>query len=86
MSVMHTNNPKYILRNYMAQNAIEAAENGDFSEVQRVLKLLEAPYARDGDTAQVLEATELGEASGAAGGQHPYSSKPPLWAAELCVT
>ncbi|KAI5942798.1 Protein adenylyltransferase SelO, mitochondrial [Manis javanica] len=86
MSVMHANNPKYILRNYMAQNAIEAAENGDFSEVQRVLKLLEAPYARDGDTAQVLEATELGEASGAAGGQHPYSSKPPLWAAELCVT
>ncbi|KAK2500309.1 hypothetical protein MC885_015506 [Smutsia gigantea] len=30
--VMHANNPKYILRNYMAHNAIEAAENGDFSE------------------------------------------------------
>lgn len=31
--VMNSNNPKYILRNYIAQNAIEAAENGDFSEV-----------------------------------------------------
>ncbi|XP_036614829.1 protein adenylyltransferase SelO, mitochondrial isoform X2 [Trichosurus vulpecula] len=30
--VMRSNNPKYILRNYIAQNAIEAAEQGDFSE------------------------------------------------------
>lgn len=31
--VMDTTNPRVILRNYIAQNAIEAAENGDFSEV-----------------------------------------------------
>lgn len=31
--VMDTANPRVILRNYIAQNAIEAAENGDFSEV-----------------------------------------------------
>lgn len=30
---MDTTNPRVILRNYIAQNAIEAAENGDFSEV-----------------------------------------------------
>uniref|UniRef100_A0A8C3S5N3 Selenoprotein O n=1 Tax=Chelydra serpentina TaxID=8475 RepID=A0A8C3S5N3_CHESE len=34
VKIMNSNNPKYILRNYIAQNAIEAAENGDFTEVQ----------------------------------------------------
>ncbi|CAN0902013.1 Protein adenylyltransferase SelO [Linum grandiflorum] len=37
-------NPKYILRNYLCQMAIDAAEGGDFSEVRRVLKLVERPY------------------------------------------
>ncbi|XP_016421329.1 selenoprotein O-like [Sinocyclocheilus rhinocerous] len=31
--VMNNNNPYVVLRNYIAQNAVEAAENGDFSEV-----------------------------------------------------
>jgi len=84
--VMHANNPKYVLRNYIAQNAIEAAENGDFSEVRRVLKLLETPYHRDGEATEDLEATEPEGAGGADSGGHSYSSKPPLWAAELCVT
>uniref|UniRef100_A0A673V3F9 Selenoprotein O n=2 Tax=Suricata suricatta TaxID=37032 RepID=A0A673V3F9_SURSU len=83
LRVMHANNPKYVLRNYIAQNAIEAAENGDFSEVRRVLKLLEAPYHTEGEATEALEAAGAG---GAHGGGHSYSSKPPLWAAELCVT
>ena len=40
---------RFILRNYIAQNAIAAAEEGDFSEVQRVLKLLENPYSDEVD-------------------------------------
>lgn len=32
--VMDSTNPRVVLRNYIAQNAIEAAENGDFSEVR----------------------------------------------------
>lgn len=32
--MMDSTNPRVILRNYIAQNAIEAAENGDFSEVR----------------------------------------------------
>ncbi|OFZ95681.1 MAG: hypothetical protein A2Z44_08960 [Betaproteobacteria bacterium RBG_19FT_COMBO_58_11] len=37
-------NPKYILRNYMAQIAIDKAEAGDFSEVDRILHLLHTPF------------------------------------------
>ncbi|NRF14828.1 protein adenylyltransferase SelO [Vibrio coralliilyticus] len=37
-------NPKYILRNYLAQLAIDKAEEGDFSEVNRVAELLKYPY------------------------------------------
>ncbi|KAI4825902.1 hypothetical protein KUCAC02_021563 [Chaenocephalus aceratus] len=42
---MDSTNPRVVLRNYIAQNAIEAAENGDFSEVQRVLKVLQKPFS-----------------------------------------
>ncbi|XP_021832243.1 uncharacterized protein LOC110772141 [Prunus avium] len=41
---MNAVNPKYILRNYLCQSAIDAAEQGDFGEVQRVLKVMERPY------------------------------------------
>ena len=33
-----------MLRNYVAQNAISEAEDGNFAEVRRVLQLLEDPY------------------------------------------
>ena len=41
---MNRVNPKYILRNYLAQVAIEKAQNGDFSEVARLLAVLERPF------------------------------------------
>ncbi len=37
-------NPKYVLRNYLAQIAIEKAQNKDFSEVARLLAVLEKPF------------------------------------------
>jgi uncharacterized protein YdiU (UPF0061 family) len=37
-------NPKYILRNYLAQLAIEAAERGDFGEIARLHAVLRAPF------------------------------------------
>lgn len=41
---MKSINPVYVLRNYMAQTAIEAAEGGDYSEVELLLKILKNPY------------------------------------------
>ncbi|MGA9699084.1 protein adenylyltransferase SelO [Acinetobacter sp.] len=42
-------NPQYILRNHMAQKAIELAERDDFSEVDRLFKLLSQPYTKQTD-------------------------------------
>ncbi|CAN8072785.1 unnamed protein product [Agarophyton chilense] len=44
VQTMNSSNPVYILRNYMAQNAIEKAEKGDFSEVLVLYNLLTTPY------------------------------------------
>lgn len=37
-------NPRYVLRNYLAQQAISAAEQRDFTEVDRLLDLLRDPF------------------------------------------
>jgi uncharacterized protein YdiU (UPF0061 family) len=41
---MLSKNPKYILRNYIAQTVIKKAEAGDFSELNSVLTLLQSPF------------------------------------------
>lgn len=43
-TLMDGANPKYILRNYLAQNAIEKAQQRDYSEVDRLLNLLSRPF------------------------------------------
>ena len=37
-------NPKFVLRNHLAQTAIERAQGGDFSEVVRLFTLLQRPF------------------------------------------
>ena len=46
---MRRSNPKYILRNYMAQIAIAKAEEKDFSEVDTLLNLLAKPFDEQPD-------------------------------------
>jgi serine/tyrosine/threonine adenylyltransferase len=41
---MNRVNPKYVLRNYLAQIAIEKAQGKDFSEIDRLLAVLQHPY------------------------------------------
>jgi serine/tyrosine/threonine adenylyltransferase len=42
---MNRVNPKYVLRNYMAQLAIDAADNNDYSIINELYELLKKPYA-----------------------------------------
>jgi serine/tyrosine/threonine adenylyltransferase len=41
---MNANNPKYVLRNYMAQLAIDRADSDDFSLISDLHELLKNPY------------------------------------------
>jgi uncharacterized protein YdiU (UPF0061 family) len=41
---MQAVNPAVVLRNHLAEQAIRQARDGDFSEVQRLLKVLASPY------------------------------------------
>lgn len=42
---MNLQNPKYILRQHLAHEAIEKANSGDFSEIHQLERILSAPYS-----------------------------------------
>ena len=59
---MADNNPTFVLRNWIAQDAIEAAEKHDFSKVRTVLRMLRTPYSPKYCSFSLEEAT-MGKAS-----------------------
>ncbi len=44
VDLMQKSNPVYVLRNHLGEQAIERAKHKDFSEVARLLSLLQAPF------------------------------------------
>ncbi|MEK7759162.1 MAG: protein adenylyltransferase SelO family protein, partial [Pseudomonadota bacterium] len=52
---MLATNPKYVLRNYLAQVVIEKAEQGDYAEIERLLTVLRAPFDEHPQQARYAE-------------------------------
>ncbi|MBI3369650.1 MAG: YdiU family protein [Burkholderiales bacterium] len=48
---MNRVNPKYVLRNHLAENAIRRSREGDHTEVQRLLKVLSRPFDEQPESA-----------------------------------
>ena len=53
--IMDRVNPKYILRNYIAQLAIDDAQQGDFEKVNELLNVLRKPYDEQPEHEQYAE-------------------------------
>ena len=49
---MNAVNPKYVLRNYMAQLAIDDAEQGNYNRIDELFQLLKEPYKEQPDQEQ----------------------------------
>lgn len=54
---MLSNNPKYVLKNYMLQEAIDAAETGDYSLVDDLFKIAQDPFSEHPEFERWAEAT-----------------------------
>ncbi len=54
-TAMNSVNPKYVFRNYLAQQAIDKAEGGDDSMVNELLELFRKPYDEQADKEHYAE-------------------------------
>ncbi len=54
-TLMNNTNPLYVLRNYLAQLAIDDATNGDYSRIREQLDILRTPYNKQDNKQQFSE-------------------------------
>jgi serine/tyrosine/threonine adenylyltransferase len=52
-------NPKYILKNYILQEAIEKAHDGDYSLVNDLLKIAQNPFYEHPDFERYAQCTPM---------------------------
>lgn len=55
IKAMNAVNPKFTLRNYLSQIAIDKAEQGDYSEIQQLLNMIKRPYDEQAEYAHYSE-------------------------------
>jgi serine/tyrosine/threonine adenylyltransferase len=55
VQTMNATNPLYVMRNYLAQLAIDAATNDDFSLVQETLEVMRRPYEKQSTKGKFAE-------------------------------
>jgi uncharacterized protein YdiU (UPF0061 family) len=67
---MRRSNPKFVLRNHLGEQAIRVAGVQDYSEVEKLLKVLQTPFDDHDDIA----------------GQQALADFPPDWAAGIEIS
>lgn len=72
---MNKINPKFILRNYILQQVINKAENLDYTEINKVLELLQDPFELNSSFWKTLSKEE----------KTKYLDIKPKWAYNLIV-
>ena len=80
VNLMRSHNPAFILRNWIAQDAISASEAGDHERVRTILKMLETPFDARFSTFGNKTSTTLSK------DEERYCKTSPSWAGGLLCT